>query len=121
PLQIIVSTSDVKRFVLAGAGEATLSNIKNDRVELVMSGAGKLSADGETKDADVALTGAGQIDAKNLHAVKAQANSTGAGEIDIYASEQLDAKTSGVGSINYYGNPKTVNKQGGGLGEITQK
>ena len=34
-LQIIVSTPDVKRFVFDGVGEANLSNIKNDRLEIV--------------------------------------------------------------------------------------
>jgi len=120
-LQITVAIRDLKRFAFAGAGEADLSNISNDRLELVLSGAGSFVASGETKDADISLSGAGSVDAKNLHAVNAKVNSTGVGSVDVYASGQLDAKAAGVGEINYYGNPKSVNKQAAGLGSINQK
>ena len=120
-LQIIVSIPNLKRFVFNGAGEADLSNVKNDRLEIVMNGAGELLASGETKQADIALTGAGTVDAKNLHAVNAKVTSTGVGSVDIYATEQLDAKASGVGEINYYGSPKTVNRQAAGIGAINER
>lgn len=120
-LEIIVSTPDLKRFVFAGAGEADLANVKNERLELVLSGAGDLTASGETKEADVTLSGAGSVDAKNLHAVNAKVDSTGVGSVDVYATGKLDAKASGIGEINYYGSPKTVNKQAGGIGEINER
>jgi hypothetical protein len=120
-LQINVSIPNLNKFVFAGAGEADLSNVKNERLEIAMSGAGSLQATGETKEADITLTGAGSVDAKNLQAVNARVNSTGVGQVDLYASGQLDAKASGVGEINYYGNPKVVNRKAGGLGGINAK
>ncbi len=120
-LEILVSTPDLKKFAFAGAGEAKLSNIKNERVEIAMRGAGNLSASGETKEADITLSGAGSVDAKDLHAVDAKVNSTGVGSVDIYATGKLDAKASGIGEINYYGSPKSVNKQAGGIGEINER
>jgi Putative auto-transporter adhesin, head GIN domain len=120
-VQINISTPDLARFVFAGAGEATLSNIKNNRVEIVASGAGAVTASGETKEADITLSGAGSVNTKNLLAQKTTATSKGVGQMDVYASEQIDATTSGVGNINYYGDPKTVNKHAGGMGEISQK
>ena len=120
-LEIIISAPDLKKFDFSGAGSANLSNVKNDRMEITMNGAGSLTASGETKDAAITLSGAGSIDAKNLHAVDAKVNSTGVGNIEIYATGQLDAKTSGVGEINYYGNPKIVNRQAGGIGKINGK
>ena len=120
-LQIKIFTPDLKKFVFAGAGEATLANIKNDRMEIAFNGAGSLSASGETKDADITLSGAGSVDAKDLHAVNAKVTSTGVGSVDVYATEQLDAKASGVGEINYYGKPKTVNRQAKGIGSINER
>jgi hypothetical protein len=120
-LQIMISIPDLKKFVFAGAGEASLSNIKNDRMEILMSGAGSLLASGETKEADITLSGAGSIDTKNLHALSARVISNGVGQVDVYATEQLDAKASGVGEINYYGSPKVVNKQAKGIGEIHER
>ena len=120
-LVIIVSAPDLKKFVFSGAGKANLSNVKNDRVEIALTGAGSLTASGETKEADITLSGAGSVDTKNLHAVNAKVNSTGIGSVEIYVTGQLDAKTSGIGEINYYGSPKIVNRQAGGIGKINER
>jgi len=120
-LEIIVSAPDLKKFVFSGAGEANLSNVKNDRVEITFTGAGSLTASGETKEADITLSGAGSVDAKNLHAVNAKVNSAGVGSVEIYVTGKLDAKAAGVGEINYYGSPKIVNRQAGGIGRINER
>lgn len=120
-LQIDISNPDIEKFVFTGAGEATLAKIKNNRLEITMSGAGELKASGETREADISVTGAGTIDAKDLHAEKTRVSSMGAGNIDVYATEQLDVNATGVGDINYYGNPKQVNKKAVGLGGINQR
>jgi len=120
-LLIIVSTPNVKRFVFDGVGEANLSNIKNDRLEIVVSGVGSLSASGETKELDITLSGVGNVDAKNLRAVNAKVNSKAVGSVDLYVTGQLDVDASGVGEVNYYGNPKIVNKQAEGIGKINQR
>ena len=49
------------------------------------------------------------------------ASCNGAGSISVYASERLDASVSGIGSIDYSGNPATVNRSVSGLGKISQK
>jgi len=120
-LQITISTPDVKRFVFDGVGEANLSNIKNDRLEIVVTGVGSFSASGETKEVDITLSGVGSVDAKNLRAVNAKVNSNAVGSVDLYVTGQLDIKSSGIGEINYYGNPKIVNKQAEGIGKINQR
>jgi putative autotransporter adhesin-like protein len=120
-LRITLSNPDLKRFAFSGAGDANVSNIKNDRIEIVLSGAGDLTASGETKEAAITLSGAGRVDAKNLLAASAKANSTGVGSLDVYATEQLEAKASGVGEINYYGNPKVVKKDASGIGSINER
>jgi Putative auto-transporter adhesin, head GIN domain len=120
-LVINVSAPDLKKFVFSGAGKANLSNVKNDRVEIALTGAGSLTASGETKEADITLSGAGSVDTKNLHAVNAKVNSTGIGSVEIYVTGQLDAKTSGIGQINYYGSPKIVNRKAGGIGKINER
>jgi hypothetical protein len=120
-LVIAVSAPDLKKFVFSGAGQANLANIKNDRMEITLNGAGSLTASGETKEEDITLSGAGSVDAKNLQAVNAKVSSTGVGSVEIYVTGQLDAKTSGIGEINYYGSPKIVNRQAGGIGKINER
>src|SRR5215468_4223775 len=63
-LVINVSAPDLKKFDFSGAGKADLSNVKNDRMEITLTGAGSLTASGETKEADITLSGAGNVDAK---------------------------------------------------------
>jgi hypothetical protein len=120
-LQISISTPDVKRFVFNGVGEANLSKIKNDRLEIVVTGVGSFSTSGETKEVDITLSGVGSVDAKNLRAVNAKVSSNAVGSVDLYVTSQLDIKSSGIGEINYYGNPKIVNKQAEGIGKINQR
>jgi len=120
-LKITVSVPDLKRFVFSGAGETDLSNVKNDRMEIALTGAGSLTATGETKDADITLSGAGSVNAKKLHAINAKVNSSGVGSVEIYVTGQLDAKASGIGEINYYGSPKIVNRQANALGGINAR
>jgi hypothetical protein len=90
-------------------------------MEIVLRGVGSFSASGETKEADITLSGVGSVDAKNLHAVNAKVNSTAVGNVDIYVTEQLDIKASGIGEINYYGSPKIVNRQAEGIGKINER
>ncbi len=120
-LQIVVSTPNVKRFVFDGVGEANLSNIKNDRLEIVVTGVGSLSAAGETKELDITLSGVGSVNAKNLRAINAKVNSNAVGSVDLYVTKQLDVNASGVGEVNYYGNPKIVNRQAEGIGKINKR
>jgi len=120
-LQIRVSTPNVKRFVFDGVGEANLSNVKNDRIEIDIRGVGSFTASGETKEADITVSGVGSLDAKNLRAVNAKVNSSAVGNADLYVTGQLDVKASGVGEVNYYGNPKIVNKQAEGIGKINKR
>lgn len=120
-LNIIVSTPDVKRFAFDGVGEANLSKVKNDRIELDIRGIGSFRASGETKEANITLSGVGNVDAKNLRAVNATVNSDAVGNVDLYVTEKLDVKASGIGEVNYYGNPKIVNRQAEGIGKVNQR
>ena len=86
-----------------------------------MSGAGSLTASGETEAAEISLTGAGSVDAKGLHAKDARVSSTGVGSLDVYATGQLEARATGVGEINYFGNPTVVKRQATGIGSINER
>jgi len=120
-LQIRVSTPNVKRFVFDGVGDANLFNIKNDRLAIVVTGVGSFSVSGETKELDITLSGVGSVDAKNLRAVNVKVNSNAVGSVDLYVTRQLDINSTGIGEVNYYGNPKIVNKQAEGIGKINKR
>ena len=75
----------------------------------------------ETGQLEVSLAGAGLIDAEALRARSVRASCSGAGSISVYATESLDATVSGVGVVNYAGNPATVNRNVSGLGKVNKR
>jgi hypothetical protein len=87
----------------------------------VVTGVGSFNLSGETKEVDIRLSGVGSVDAKNLRAVNAKVNSNAVGSVDLYVTSQLDINSSGIGEVNYYGNPKIVNKQAEGIGKINHR
>ena len=67
-----------------------------------------------------ATTGA-SIDAYKLLSKNTSANVTSGAEINVYASETIDAVATSGGDIDFKGNPKKVNKQSSSGGSISAK
>ncbi|HYJ45509.1 MAG TPA: DUF2807 domain-containing protein, partial [Pyrinomonadaceae bacterium] len=105
----------------SGASNIVATQIKSDDFKIGSSGASELKLSGDAKTLSIDSSGAGDIDAKDLHAEKVTVTSSGAARSDVYASEELNANVSGAGNVNYYGNPKTVKEDKSGAGSITKK
>jgi hypothetical protein len=116
--KILVTLPALKAFRVEGAGLAELNNISGDRMDIQFEGAGRLVANGKVKMLKLNAQGVGEIDTKALLAQHANVNFEGIGRVKVYASERLDATVEGMGSLNYYGNPKTVNKTAEGIGRV---
>lgn len=112
---------DLEAISSTGAADIQVANVKNDQLSISWQGAGRIEAAGETKFAHISSTGAGKIDTSKLTAERAKVSVTGAAQVDVYASQQLDVTVSGVGQVTYYGNPGVVNKSVTGLGSVTKK
>jgi hypothetical protein len=67
------------------------------------------------------MSGAGELDAKELHAYNVNVSISGAARADVYATEHLEASVSGAGNVNYYGDPKDVSEDTSGAGSISKK
>jgi hypothetical protein len=115
---MLVTMPALKAFRVEGAGLAELNNISGDRVDIQFEGAGRLVANGKVKMLKLNAQGVGDIDTKALLAQHANVNFEGIGRVKVYASERLDATVEGMGSLNYYGDPKTVNKTAEGIGSV---
>lgn len=120
-IHVRITTPDVNGISSSGASKVTVTNVKNDAMNLDDSGAGQITLNGETKSLKAEMSGAGQLDAKELHAAKVSISSSGAGHAEVYATDQLDAEASGAASINYYGNPKVVNPSVSGAASVNKK
>jgi hypothetical protein len=104
-----------------GAGEITIQDAKSEDLKIESMGAASIKAAGKVKSATISSSGAGDIDANRLQAEKARVTVAGAASVNVYATEQLDVTISGVGSVTYSGNPKSVNKNVSGFGSVKQK
>jgi hypothetical protein len=119
-LRVTISVPQLTAFTMGGAGDTTITHMSGDSLELRLAGAGSLKADGTVRNLTLEIGGVGSIDTRELHAENANVNVGGVGHVKVFASTRLDATVGGVGSLTYYGEPRTVNTRGGGLGSISK-
>ena len=116
-----IAVPDLNRITISGAGTARVTGVKNENFVINSTGAAKIEAKGETKAVEIRNSGAGLIDAHELRSSKAEVNLSGAGQAEVYASEQLDVAISGVGRVTYSGQPKVINKNISGIGSVSAR
>ena len=119
-LRVTITVPQLTAFTMAGAGETVITHMSGDALDVRFGGAGSLKADGSVRNLTLNVGGVGSIDPRDLHAESATVNVGGVGSVKVWASARLDASVGGVGSLTYYGDPKTVNTNGGGLGSISR-
>lgn len=118
---IDVTTPDLRSVDVSGANNISVSGVNTDNFSIDLSGAGHVYVDGTTDKFDVELSGAGSLDAKDLKANIVRVSVSGAASADVFAKESLDASVSGVGSIDYYGDPQKTRTNVSGVGSISRK
>ena len=119
-LRVTITVPQLTAFSMAGAGETVITHMSGESLDVSFAGAGTLKADGSVKNLKLNVGGVGSIDTRELHADNANINVGGVGSVKVWAGTRLDASVGGVGSLTYYGDPKTVNTNGGGLGSISK-
>src|SRR6185436_853253 len=120
-VRLRISLPELTAVSSQGAGDVSIQDAKSDDLKIASMGAASIKAAGKVKSATISSSGAGDIDANRLQAEKARVTVAGAASVSVYATEQLDVTISGVGSVTYGGNPKSVNKSVSGFGSVKQK
>jgi len=87
---------------ISGAGTMKM-DVDAPRVTAEVTGSGNIDLMGETKTADLDLSGAGHAHCFNLKAENTKVSISGAGSAEVYASVRLNAEVSGAGSVDYKG------------------
>ncbi|AOX03669.1 hypothetical protein BJP34_33365 [Moorena producens PAL-8-15-08-1] len=119
-LKIKASTQTIDQLSTHGANYVKVYNVNNKRLNIKVNGSGNTELYGKTKELYLKVYGAVDVNGKNLSSTKAKVDLFGAFQVDVYATEKLNASVFGLGNINYYGNPKTVIRNILGLGSITK-
>lgn len=117
--RILISMPALRAFHVEGAGSAELKNVKGDSVDIGFEGAGRLVASGTVNLMKLNARGVGEVDTHALQAQRADVTFEGIGAVKVYASERLDAVVRGMGSLNYFGNPRVINKTVEGIGSVS--
>lgn len=82
-----------------------------------VSGAGKIHITGNSNKANIFISGSGKFNGTNFNINKANVDVSGSGSADIFVTDNLKANISGSGKINYQGEPK-INTNIKGSGRI---
>ncbi len=98
-----LTASDLS-IISSGAGNINL-NITVESLDIDISGAGKVEVSGNVVEQSLNISGAGSYNAKDLSSEKCDINISGAGKAVVRVNKELDVKISGIGSVEYYGNP----------------
>jgi hypothetical protein len=118
---ITITTPDLNSVDVSGANNVSIAEISTSDFDVSLSGAGHVYLEGKVDKLQAELSGAGNIEAKELKAKDVRVSVSGAASADVYATENLDASVSGVGSIDYFGDPKNTNTHVSGVGSISRK
>lgn len=110
---------DLKEVTVAGAASMDIEEAASDSLKIQVSGAAEVTGSGAVDQLDISISGAGSIGLKEMKSKDLKISVSGAASATVYASESLDAKLSGVGSISCHGNPENVEKSTSGLGTIS--
>lgn len=117
-LKVVVTMPNLTKFKMEGAGLTMVSNIGGDSFELAYEGVGLLKLSGKVNRFKLRAQGIGAVEAKELKAESVDAEVEGIGSVEVTATEKLKANVQGIGSLTYWGNPKTVSKTADGIGSI---
>lgn len=118
-VRVYASMRTVVRLESSGAAEfQSVGDIHTDAMTCHISGAGTIRLTGSATTQTVEITGAGSVNNFGFTTARSTALVTGSGNIEVHATERLDATITGTGSILYTGNPVIVNKSITGIGTI---
>jgi len=112
-------TADELELNISGAAEVTLSDVDVINLDVNLSGAGSVHANGVADDVQISISGLGDFQGEELSCQTADIEISGAGSATLRVAKELNAEVSGAGTVNYYGNPE-VSKRISGAGAVNR-
>ena len=118
---VVIVVRELNSVNVHGASSVEITGYKGHSFEFNVSGAAELEMDGEVDNLEISVSGAGDIDTRDLLAKSVEISVSGAGEAKVYASESFEGRVSGVGNIDYWGDPEHQKVKVSGMGDIDKK
>jgi hypothetical protein len=117
-LKITIGMEELQKMSMEGVGDTTLNALSGERFALSYQGVGYLHANGKVQHFALKAEGVGAVNARKLEAQSVDASLQGIGSVSVRATESLNAKVEGLGSLSYYGKPAQVRQSAEGIGSI---
>ncbi len=120
PIRYTLTVKSLDTFEQAGASATTATGIASAALAIKLSGTGEVTMRGTVNTLKLDLTGTGSFDGSELSSKTATVVVSGTGHAVVNVSDALDATVSGVGSIEYIGDPN-VTSHVSGVGTIHKR
>lgn len=120
PINYTLNVKDLHGLKLSGSGDVDAQGIDTDKLAITISGAGTLKTSGRADSQDISIGGVGNYQAEDLESKEVNIDIKGAGSAIVNVSDELDAKVSGSGSVEYIGDP-TVDQDVSGVGQVSKR
>ncbi len=111
-----IRTTNLK-LEFEGAGNVEL-NVSANKIISEIAGVGNFEIVGETDYHKVEFDGIGNYEAQDLRSKYTIVESNGIGSVKVYASNKFKGEATGIGSIEYFGDPDDVSIDASGLGSV---
>jgi len=113
--------SDPIVFKVSGASRLDMQNINVGNIEIELSGASTLVAEGSGSDLISIVEGASRLDLTNFAVDNTNMDISGASQATINLTGRLDALVSGASALYYIGEPTMGNVQTSGNSTVNKK
>lgn len=120
-LTIVISAPAVRHFAMDGSGTLAIDGYKQDKLSLDISGDANVTAKGETKGLEVAISGSGSTDLTDLKVADADVTVGGSGEATLAPTGIVNVNISGSGDVTLLNHPTKLESNVSGSGSIHQK
>ena len=139
PMEIFITTPEISGIKQSGSGNINTDFFEADKMDLSLSGSGRIvtacdtrelyasisgsgriEVAGNTESARFTISGSGNMEAADLNTESCYSRISGSGDVWISVDEYLEANISGSGNVFYYGDPE-IKKSISGSGYIVAK
>jgi hypothetical protein len=120
PINYHLTVKDLNSVELLGTANAEATGIETESLTVTISGAGNVRMEGKVDEQAVEISGTGTYLAENLESNEVNIAVAGAGSAIVNAKEKLDAEVTGVGSVEYVGDPR-IQQTVSGAGQVSER
>lgn len=117
-LHAAVTAPDIDAIALTGTADLSATGIASPNLAISVSGTGMVNATGKADTLHITIGGSGHLTAGDLAAKDVTIDIGGTGSATLQATQSVDARISGTGSVTVHGHPAAVHKSVGGTGSI---